>query len=442
MQNDYKSKTFKEWLDKLQQESWQLELIISGFSIYGLSQAYYPLETSFNIAQNEGNVALSIALIIALSACTILLFTLLIHVVLRGLWIGALGLRYVSGDIDYEKLNYKPKFDLYLRRKIGSFDKYISTLEDYCSILFAVSFLLIFYIISIFSCIGAIGIIVYFFIKDHETKNTALYITGIVLITFLILGMLLTFLDFITQGYLKKNKWLSKIYFPFYWVFSYLTLSFLYRPLVHNFLDNKMGKRISLILIPIYFLISTLGSLTFIRSNYLTVSDASTSLIANVFNYDESIIEKDMFINDASIPSKIITTHYLPVFIEFDKKTEDVIFKFNENLKPENDIRGMNSNVFVSTKKQIQKQKRDALQVDYMKALSQIYSLKIDSLEYSNLDFVFTKHNNNQDGFETVLPLKKIADGKHVLRVYIATKTDSTNTKNNIATIPFWYYKE
>ena len=44
MQNNYRSKAFKAWLDKLQQESWQLELIISGFAIYGLTQVFEPLE--------------------------------------------------------------------------------------------------------------------------------------------------------------------------------------------------------------------------------------------------------------------------------------------------------------------------------------------------------------------------------------------------------------
>ena len=442
MQNDYKSKAFKEWLDKLQQESWQLELIISGFSIFGLSQAFEPLKMAFNVAQNNDNLALGIALTITLNACAILLFTLLLHVVLRGLWIGALGLRYVSGDIDYEKLNYKPKFDRYLRKKIGSFDKYISRLEDYCSILFAVSFLLIFYIISIFCCIGVMALIAYFFIKDNDTKNSVLYITGVVLMLFMLFGMLLTFLDFITQGYLKKKKWLAKIYFPFYWLFSYITLSFLYRPLVHNFLDNKFGKRISFVLIPLYFLISTFGSFSFNRSNYLSSSDSSTSVIASVFNYDENINKEDLFIDKASIPSKIITTPYLPVFIEYEKEIEDEIFKFNKILKPKEDLRGMNTNMFVSTKTQIQKRKKDSLRGDYMKTFSHIYSFKIDSLEYTNLDFIYSKHNNNQDGFETVLPIKEITEGIHVLSVYRLKKTDSTEYKDTVTNIPFWYYRD
>jgi len=314
MQNNYRSKAFKAWLDKLQQESWQLELIISGFSIYGLSQAFEPLELYFNISQNESNSYLTTILMIALISCSILLFTLLLHVILRGLWIGALGLRYVSGDIDYKKLNYRPKFDRYLRKKVGSFDKYIAKLEDYCSILFAVSFLLIFYILSVFIVIGSIVTIAFLFLHNHESHHVLLFTIGLILLFFVLIGMLLTFLDFITQGYLKKNKWLAKIYFPFYWVFSYLTLSFLYRPLVHNFLDNRFGKRLSFTLIPIYFVIMLLASYNYNRSNYFSAVDDSNSFTANASNYDENITEKGVFISDASIPSKIINTNYLPVF--------------------------------------------------------------------------------------------------------------------------------
>lgn len=441
MQNNYRSKAFKSWLDKLQQESWQLELIISGFSIYGLSQAFGPLELYFNISQNESNSYLSAILMIALISCTVLLFTLLLHVILRGLWIGALGLRYVSGDIDYKKLNYRPKFDRYLRKKMGSFDKYISKLEDYCSILFAVSFLLIFYILSVFIVIGTLFAVAYLFLSNRDNQHFSLFIIGMTLSLFILIGMLLTFLDFVTQGYLKKNKWLAKIYFPFYWVFSYLTLSFLYRPLVHNFLDNRFGKRLSFTLIPIYFIIILLASYNYNRSNYFSVLDDSNSFIANANNYDENITEKGVFISDASIPSKIINNSYLPVFLEYQDAIEDIIFDYNKSLKPQHDKRGLKSDIFTSTSQMIGKKKRDSLKIDYIKTLSSIYSFKIDSLEYVNPDFIYTKHNNNQQGFETVLPLKNFTEGKHVLIINRLVKKDSVFNKKTVLTIPFWYYK-
>ena len=144
MSNDYKNKKFQELLDRLQQESWQLELIISGFAIFGLFTALPRIELSLHIAKNDNQIYTFIIGVVALVACYILIFNLLIHVILRGLWIGALGLRYVSGDIDFEELNYQNKFTNYLKSKIVSFDRYVGRLENYCSVLFAISFLLIF----------------------------------------------------------------------------------------------------------------------------------------------------------------------------------------------------------------------------------------------------------------------------------------------------------
>ncbi len=154
--------------------------------------------------------------------------------ILRGLWIGALGLRYVSGDIDYEVLNYSEKFIKYLKKHVGSFDKYIGTLENYCSIIFAISFLLIIYVLAFTFSIITLSGIVFIFI-DNESLNEPLRLAiGIPLLLFMVTGMLVTFIDFITQGWLKKKKWISRRYFPIYWVFSKITLSFLYRPLVYN----------------------------------------------------------------------------------------------------------------------------------------------------------------------------------------------------------------
>ena len=42
MNQDYNKPEFKKLLQKLQEESWQLELLISGFAIFGLFTAIEP----------------------------------------------------------------------------------------------------------------------------------------------------------------------------------------------------------------------------------------------------------------------------------------------------------------------------------------------------------------------------------------------------------------
>ncbi|WP_225035477.1 hypothetical protein [Winogradskyella sp. SM1960] len=434
MSDEYKKPAFKKLLDRLQEESWQLELLISGFAIFGLFSAYPNLEIAYQHTQNENNAFFMMVLVVALSACSILIFNLLFHVLLRGLWIGALGLRYVSGDIDYDTLNYSKKFNTYLKDKVGSFDRYIGRLENYCSIIFAISFLLIFYMLAIALTIGSIVFVLTIFIDDHSFSDISTYF-GIVLLVFLITGMLLTFFDFITLGFLKKKKWISKIYFPIYWCFSFITLSFLYRPLVYNFLDHKFGKRLSFFLVPIYITLIWITSLYYNQSNYFNFTESSGSSIANSFNYEDMLIEKSDFIENIAINSKVISDPYIKVFIAFDKNIEDEISLFNPSLELEEDIRGITSEMSTVHSEYM----TDALKIEYISTFNTLYSVDIDSTMYPT-EFILGASIKKQKGFETYIGIKNLKEGKHMIHVNRKTiKKLDTITKTE-ASIPFWYY--
>ena len=243
MSNDPSTKKFKKWLDILQQESWQLELIISGFAIYGLFTINEPIRLAIIEAQNDDNMYRTAIAQGLLVSWYILTINLVIHVILRGLWIGAIGLRYVSGDIDYEKLNYSPRFEKHLRKRVGSFDKYVASLEKYCSIVFAVTFLLVFYILGLL-VLAFVFTFLGLWIDSGSTSDVQRYWIAIPLVIFLGLGTVITFIDFATQGWLKRKKWISWWYYPIYWIFKYLTLSFLYRPIVYNLFGHEIRETV------------------------------------------------------------------------------------------------------------------------------------------------------------------------------------------------------
>jgi len=436
MSQDYNSSSFKKLLQKLQEESWQLELLISGFAIFGLITAFPHIKIASKAAQNDEQTYLFILLVVVLVSCAILIFNLLLHVVLRGLWIGALGLRYVSGDIDYEVLNYSEKFTKYLKKHVGSFDKYIGILENYCSIIFAISFLLIFYVLAFTFSIITISGIVYIFIENESLNKTLRLIIGVPLLLFMVTGMFVTFIDFVTQGWLKKKKWTSRIYFPIYWIFSKITLSFLYRPLVYNFLDNKFGRRISFALVPIYIIVIIATSINDRRSNYFGRDIQSNSIIADSNNYEDTIAEED-FIKQVAISSKVITKNYLKVFILFDDNIDDYIFNFNPSLRPDEDIRGINSNIYFNSN--VSHTTRDSLRKDYVKTLNEIFIIKIDSINYES-EFILGESLKNQKGFETYVGIKGLSEGKHLLKV-LRKRLIKKDTSNIYYTrIPFWYY--
>lgn len=441
MSRHYNNSTFRDLLDKLQQESWQLELLISGFAIFGLFTATDSLQTYYEAARYHQRLTETLVWFAANVCCWILIANLLIHVVLRGLWIGALGLRYVSGDIDYEELRYSPKFTNYLKRKIGSFDKYIATLEDYCSILFALSFLFVFYFLASFAFVVLLLIIVFLFLDNdfNGGMEKFMQITGIVLILFTIFGASLTFIDFITQGFLKRKKWISKLYFPIYWLYSYLTLSFLYRPLVYNFLDNKFGKRLSFVLIPIYLSILISSTMYYRDSNYLAQDQDSGTHYANSGNYEDMLLTENDFVKRATIPSKVITDNHLKVFIIFSENIENRIFLHNPGLKPKNDLRGFNSYIINDGDEWRNFRKKDSLKKEYYKTFNKVHKVFIDNKQYAS-DFIAGTNKKDELGFETFLNINDLEEGKHLLKISRLGIRKKDTIDITLVTIPFWKF--
>ena len=171
MSNDYTKPEFKELLKRLQEESWQLELLISGFAIFGLFSAIPSIELAVMDAQLTQQIYAFVVYSILWASCKILIFNLLLHVLLRGIWIGALGLRYVSGEIDFDQLKFTDKFDQFLRKRIVSFDSYIEKLEKICSVVFAFTFLIIFSLIASGLCLMALVGIGFFIDWVKSVKN-------------------------------------------------------------------------------------------------------------------------------------------------------------------------------------------------------------------------------------------------------------------------------
>ena len=101
----------KDWLDKLQTDSWNLELLIAGFSIFLLTQAdpfitdklIRPLQNQYDLPPNILSTIMPVLLSLKV-ASSLLTFALIVLIVLRGYWIGLIGLRSVQTDIRWDRL--------------------------------------------------------------------------------------------------------------------------------------------------------------------------------------------------------------------------------------------------------------------------------------------------------------------------------------------------
>jgi len=276
MKNDSKENNSKgflsDWLEKIQQDSWQLELLISGLALFGVYNGRVLIEEfSRFIDLNIDGVFVGSLMVftygIVYIGWRIFFVNLLLHVILRGLWIAAIGLRYVSDEIDYNELDYASAYTEYLSSKIGTYDGFIEKLEKLCSIIFAFTFLIFLVLVSlaIFSmtCFLPIALV-----GQHVGDTVWGNLFSVLIIIYLVLGMIVA-IDFISLGSIKKIKdpWVVKLFSPVFKFFSYITLSFMYRPILYNFLDQKYTRRFFMLAIPYVILLGT-GDVLF--TNHIT----------------------------------------------------------------------------------------------------------------------------------------------------------------------------
>ncbi len=327
MENQEKSK-LKEWLDKIQQDSWQLELVVTGFSIFlvlGALQAIDRMEPNVRLLnEGMGDIGKLVSISFTVLAISLLFFliNLVLHVVLRGLWIGAVGLRSVSGDIDFEKLGFSPRFDQFLRRKTGSFDGYIERLENLCSIVFAFTFLLVFVILS-----AAIWGFSAAFILDLARANLTggfgeIVTSGLDLV--LALTGLIYMLDFVTLGWVKKRRWFSKVYYPIYRIYGFITLSALYRPMYYNLIDNKLGRKAAWLLIPYIVVVVWLASMRADSHAWFATEENNYEIVRSCY---DDLRKEGKLVQTASIPSKFVGNGYLELFIRYQAYFDDRTLK-------------------------------------------------------------------------------------------------------------------
>lgn len=361
-----------EWLEKLQQESWQLELLISGFAILGCLEASKVVEKKmvlllvnptdefvvYGFLAGMGLMVLTVGL-------TVFIINLIVHVITRALWIGAIGLRYVSGEIDHDQLPYNDRFKAYFRDRVGDFDEYIDKIERFSSTIFSYTFLLVFVLFAFFVFLTIPLVLALMAITGYEAYSIGfavgqggglvlflVILTFIILFVYLLLGLVVG-IDFLTLGLLKRVKkgWFVRAYLPIYRFYSFITLSFIWRPLLLNFLDEKFTRRMFRFTFPYVLVVILLPEISSEPYGYhptirqIELGLGSSGVAAHYYWFefyddlvdDEKWGEEASVIKNFSIPSKRLSGPIFEVFVKYTEEDEKAI-QYKEGAKPFNDI--------------------------------------------------------------------------------------------------------
>lgn len=437
MHNQPQSNRYTEILDELQLQSWQLELVISGFAIFGLFAVLDPIFDWFTQLSLQGFWKGRLLIIAVYLACILTIINLIVHVLLRALWIGAVGVRSVSGEIDFSALRFSEPITAHLKNKIGSFDTFIEKLENYSSVIFGLSFLIVFMTLGIFT-LFVLFLSALEYIGSFGLGETSQTILSTVFSVFFLVSMAIIFIDFVTRGWFKKKG--GRFYLLFYRITSILTLSVLYRPLLYNFWDNPFGKKLMFWLIPVYIFGVYFGSANYVYTHYLSYHEEATDKFALRRNYVDMVAETGDFIGYAAIPSKTIESNFLELTMPHGGFLERMMFEYDPLLKPKKSRIGFH-NLLSSYFHWSFGTYEVTLQEDitFINAVNRAFRVSIDSVPIQE-EFIVAMEKNESYTFKKMIPLSKFKEGKHVLSIQrYMDKNDSTLVAP-YATIPFWYF--
>ncbi len=377
-----------KWLKRLQENSWEAEILISGGAIFSLLQMGDYVSTFSNslkeIRMISGTNEILVFLLLAINGVTIGFFS---HLVLRGFWIGLVCLHYGSPQgINFNKL----KVQGYYLEEAKSFDllNQIIKLDRISGEMFflSLSFLLV---VAGFILISGVSV---FLISAF----------GISELIFLTLSIVF-FFDLLSGGILRRFKMIDMIYRPLYLYFNYLSLAFIYRPWFQVFFTNSnrwkaFAGGLAFLAITIFLTIFSVSRplhyQSIVDDRKLNLSFGNTRWMDNF--YENRILGKK--IAYASIQADLVTDNYVRIFIPYKVRYDSRII-------------GQNADAF-----------------------QEIVNIKLDSQPVLYPDWV-AGDVSNQLGITCYLPIEQIPKGKHSLTIELK---GSEALFPFPLTIPFW----
>ncbi len=445
-----------EWLKKLERESWQLELLVSAFTIFLLimgDQAFEDFLRDLRYQYNLSEGVLTFGFIflgllkVSLQALT---YCLIAHLMLRGFWIGAIGLRSVQSSIDFSVLKYNDFFTDRLKKKVISLDQLVFKLDEICSVIFAFAFLVISMLLSFgmyFLTFGVMAILLTTVAEiTPESVDNLIGITAATIFISLLITGFIYMVDYFTLGFFKKIKWLRKVYYPVYRFYSFITFAVLSRSIYYYMISKFTKKRIRVL----YGFAAGLFVMTllfrFDQHQYFPEEDNQFLMSSNF--YDDQRAEEN-YVEIASIKSQFVTEPFFQLFIRYDPQDNSIVQDHCPDFEPIKDD-GLNWRMeivmddenFIITAKDYSGEDFDQA----ISCLGSIYEVAINDSVYQELNYYFYEHSSHeQRGLLTTISTDDFKHGENILRLRKVRKIEEGDSTRNgyerLARIPFWYKK-
>lgn len=441
----------RSWLQRVSEQSWEPELLISGLAIFATIQIpEYVMDSyqyyRYNLQLDTGFIDELMPMLVVgviLTALKVLSFAFIFHFMVRAFWVGLMGLRSVfSEGIQYEKLEYSELYRSEMKSRLGTQDSFSLATDRLASVIFSIAFLFVLYMFGVgflysvfFLFINGVKLVVSEEIFDLYSTIILIF-TAVVLLSVSVLSVVLNM-----KKYREQEKF-ARLHFKLTWYASVVFYPFVYKPvqfLILSFMSNLPKKKAQLygtIFFSVFMAIfmSSIFELMNVnlvqpRDFYTARSSASTIVPEN---YESEFDGK--FFDKASISSPYLKKgEYFSLFIPYSKMLDRKLSQYCEEATPADSLNRY--------------EKRKLTNQQNIGCTNQFFTVTINQKDTLESDFLFYNHNRTgQAGFRSMFMLSDTMNiGKYELGIYRPILDEADAERDSLGRlliyeeeIPFW----
>jgi hypothetical protein len=395
------------WLKRIQQHSWEPEILLSGFILIGLLQLPALIEETSIYLRAEtlrGNMAGLFTG--ATFAVYLLIAGLIIHLFLRSVWVGFIGLSYTfPKGIQVDKLQYQPRYTAIVQR-IPSIKEQILKLEKVCSSIFATCFFLIMVILGVLlgsalffiSCLALeillnklFQVSLFAFIDPHFDK-----FLGVIILIYAV--------DFVLLGIYRRYSLSARLFYPLYKLGSWLTFAKVYRSIYYLYISN-ISRRYLALFFMFFVLLNIFGQPILRRSpdnRWLSLIDFYHSDKGDGYLFSGYFRDRNHKWSSAllSIPSPVVSGRYLEVGLMHLLQHEGSMYTLCK--------------LDAATLKQ-----DPAAAEKRLRCVTDYYRLYIDDIAIPEPEWMYHYfQESGRKGFIAFIDVNELTAGRHTLAIY------------------------
>ena len=394
------------WLQKIQDNSSELELLISGGAIFALLQLSNLLTNFISVLQtNLGVGGLNELLIGTQLILKILTVGFVFHLIMRGYWLSLVCLNYVfPNGIKWEKLNHKKPFNVKNDDRGDLYNEIIQA-DKFCGISMYMSVLCSVLIIGF-----VFGFVIVLILANFLGDNI---LTDILYFLFI-----LFYADFFLSGFFRGVPYLSYAIFPFFYVFDLITLRFITQKSL--FLFDTNNRILKFFFVLTFFLVGFFLSIEEVTEKFrfrsIIDKKKTSQLVEKIKYFDpiDALYDEGLYFEEIYYKDELSFPFYNMAVVLIEAK------KIESNFLELEIVHNMILDKYC--------QKND------ISALSNLFEIKINQSTYKNPQWhSWRQSKTHYSGIETMLDISNLNHGENMIEIYI---NDHLFAQNH-----FWFDK-